>query len=98
MNFSWTRTCRQPSGFHAAVACLTTFTSVQWHLQVQLWLPCGMQSGLPLAPHALLLDPLCNCSWTQMQWISGYGNLAGAVWFEVSALAMLLEQGNPQHP
>jgi len=38
------------------------------------------------------------CSWTQMQWILGYGALGGALWFLLSALAMLIEQANPQHP
>lgn len=33
-----------------------------------------------------------------MQWIAGYGNLGGAVWFLLSALAALLEQANPGHP
>lgn len=33
-----------------------------------------------------------------MQWISGYGDLGGAVWFLLGALAALLEQANPGHP
>ncbi|PRW60337.1 integral membrane [Chlorella sorokiniana] len=37
-------------------------------------------------------------SWTQQQWISGYGDLGGAVWFLLGALAAVLEQGNPNHP
>lgn len=57
-------------------------------------------TALPASQSSSAAACLCPCprSWTQMQWISGWGNLAGAVWFELSALAMLLEQGNPQHP
>lgn len=33
-----------------------------------------------------------------MQWMAGYGNLGGSVWFLLSALAALLEQANPGHP
>lgn len=34
-------------------------------------------------------------SWTQLQIINGVGNLGGAVWFLMAALAAALEQANP---
>lgn len=46
--------------------------------------------------------PTCTapplCSWHQQQWITGYGNFAGSVWFLLGALGALLEQANPRHP
>lgn len=30
--------------------------------------------------------------------MAGVGSLGGALWFELSALAALLEQANPGHP
>ncbi len=37
-------------------------------------------------------------SWQQLLAINGYGNLCGAAWFLLGALAALLEQANPDHP
>ncbi|KAL4424697.1 hypothetical protein ABPG77_004504 [Micractinium sp. CCAP 211/92] len=71
---------------------LRDLRSVSWH--AAFWNFQG-SVGFLIGGAALYAT---SFSWTQMQWISGYGNLAGALWFEVSALAMLLEQGNPQHP
>ncbi|KAL4420449.1 hypothetical protein ABPG75_010105 [Micractinium tetrahymenae] len=71
---------------------LRDLRSVSWH--AAFWNFQG-SAGFLIGGAALYATQF---SWTQMQWISGWGNLAGAVWFELSALAMLLEQANPQHP
>lgn len=85
--------CRQ----RAPARAIAMWRGQRLHCAGGFWCVRARGRGKVAIEISEVCPPPLLCSWTQTQWILGYGYLCGSVWFLLSSLAALLEQANPMH-